>query len=484
MNEPPPIEATGLKPLPKLAPRAPNQPAEGENPFTLPTTRGSPPPAEIPQKKESVPEKPLPAPAPPKDGLGARLLRSLRGGSSSLSKQPVPAETPAEAPAETPEKKGFSLPPARVIEPSQEPIVPPREKGPPRVEFEDAKPPRTVKSREPEEPKEVPAPFPEPSPRLEPGPPAYTESLLPSSAHESIPPLPPRAAPPAARTHAAAQTPKAADPRKSLVMIAAIAGAALGTVSVVAVYLLVRPDTAPGSPSPVVSPFGHPGRSTGAEPAVPAEAAPVPPAPAPQQSPEPLLEAPRPIVVPSPSGPVVPPVARLERAAPPPAPAPDASRHAATFADTPHLVVGGQEPKPKAKPAPPREEPIIRKPKGPKWTFEGVVFDLLTARGVFGAKLLFLDPEGKVVGETDTGPAGRYKVSLPAGSGYKLKISHGDYTDRYIDEGDATSSLREATPEERRILMSAAARNLPWTGDPAKPVHRDLALVPRTPEEP
>jgi hypothetical protein len=116
--------------------------------------------------------------------------------------------------------------------------------------------------------------------------------------------------------------------------------------------------------------------------------------------------------------------------------------------------------------------------------FEGVVFDLLTARGVFGAKLIFLNPDGDVVGETDTGPAGRYKIALPPGSGYKLKISHGDYTERYIDEGDATSSLREATPEERKILMSAAARNLPWAGSEAKPVHRDLALVPKTPEEP
>ena len=297
-----------------------------------------------------------------------------------------------------------------------------------------------------------------------------------------------------------------------MVMIAAIAGAALGTVSVLAVYLLMRPDTTAGSNPTPVSPFGHGSSSTVARPTFPPDGtAPAPPPssvppPAPAQSPAPLLESPRsasgPIVVPSPSGPVTsapPPAARPAPPPPvappvaPPAPAPtipvpDAARPSATFASTPRLVVAGETPKPAAKPKPaaasPAEEPKARKPKGPKWTFEGVVFDLLTARGVFGAKLVFVDPDGNVVGETDTGPAGRYKISIPPGSGYKLKISHGDYTDRYIDEGDATSSLRDADPEERRILMSAAARNLPWTGDPAKPMHRDLALVPRTPEEP
>lgn len=128
-----------------------------------------------------------------------------------------------------------------------------------------------------------------------------------------------------------------------------------------------------------------------------------------------------------------------------------------------------------------------RKPKGPTWEFEGVVFDLLTARGVYAAKMQFLDGDGNPAGETETGPGGRYKVSLPAGpdgKGYILKISRSDYTDRYIDEGDQTSSLREATPEERRILMSAAARNLPWVGSPKKAMRRDLALVPKTPEDP
>jgi hypothetical protein len=168
-------------------------------------------------------------------------------------------------------------------------------------------------------------------------------------------------------------------------------------------------------------------------------------------------------------------------------------------------VVASEVPSPAPKPAPaaparddestpaPRRakrasEPArARKPKGPTWKFEGVVFDLLSARGVFAAKMTFLDADGNEIGETETGPGGRYRVDLPpgpAGKGYTLQISRSDYTGRYIDEGDQTSSLREATPEERRILMSAAARNLPWIGSTAKAMRRDLALVPNSPEDP
>ncbi|MEK7382635.1 MAG: hypothetical protein AAB262_05040, partial [Elusimicrobiota bacterium] len=126
------------------------------------------------------------------------------------------------------------------------------------------------------------------------------------------------------------------------------------------------------------------------------------------------------------------------------------------------------------------------KPKGPTWAFEGVIFDLLTARGVFAAKLSFQDADGDIVGETETRGDGHYKVVLPAGGpqGYPLKIIHDDYTERYIETGDATSSIREANPEERKLLMQAGARNLPWVGVLKKTVRRDLGLVPKTPEEP
>ena len=473
LNLPPVGEPTGLTSLPKLEPHGSIGPAEGENPFTLPTARGMPPP-EAPLKKTPPAGNAISAAAAAQGGLGARLFRSLRGETAKPAETAAPKETPIHDAPRAPERKGFPLPPARLIK-GDDPAVPAR---------------RTPDNEPPV--KKTPLAPPEPAARsdgdVEPFASAPAESLLPSSARESVPaasqmpPAPARAKPSAPP----AEPPIAAESRMSMVMIAAIAGGALGTVSVLAVYLLMRPDTAPGTAGTASSPFGQPGSVPIARPAFPPVpgSAPVPApapapaprtAPAPQQSPAPLLELPRPL-----PGPIV---------SPAPAPAPDVSRPAATFGATPRLVVTGEEPKPKSAPKPaaasaPAREPKARKPKGPRWVFEGVVFDLLTTHGVFGAKLVFLDADGNVVGETDTGPAGRYKVSLPAGPGYKLKISHGDYTDRYIDEGDATSSLREATPEERRVLMSAAARNLPWAGDPAKPVHRDLALIPKTPEEP
>lgn len=533
LNLPPVGEPTGLKPLPKLDPRGAAGPAEGENPFTLPAARNLSAP-EPPPKPAPAPEKPAPPPPkePPKDGLGARLFRSLRGESK-------PAEAPASKPEElppapdAPEKKGFSLPAARIVESDDAPVERPPEEKPPVIKTplddeppSEPEPPPRPKPKpapvEPEDEEEPAAPFAEPSARFDGGDQRWTpapEPLLPTSARD-VPPAPSRpepaaparkpAAPPATEPASAA----AADSRKSMVMIAAIAGGALGTVSVLAVYLLMRPDNSvPASHVAVGSPFGAPGASPAPRPAFPtppgaaapsapaapvaaAAAAPPVPPPAPvQQSPAPLLASPVPAPAAAskpaaPSGPIVPAPPAAPAPAPVAAPAPDAERPSATFAATPRLVVSGETPKPAAPPRPAAapaaaaEAPKPRKPKGPRWVFEGTIFDLLTTRGVFGAKLVFVNADGDVVGETDSGPAGRYKISVPPGTGYKLKISHGDYTDRYIDEGDATSSLREATPEERKILMSAAARNLPWTGETSKPVRRDLALVPKTPEEP
>ena len=259
--------------------------------------------------------------------------------------------------------------------------------------------------------------------------------------------------------------------RGSPVYIAAVTGAAIGTVSVLAVYLLLRKEAPPiPHPSSGSSPFvAHPAADliTTPSPAAPVSlptSVPITP-----QPPPPILPAPAPAPAPS-------------------VPSRDASRPAATFAAVPRVILTApvpSAPKPAAaKPPPPRDEPPAA--PGRTWAFEGVVFDLLTTRGVFAATLTFRDAAGNVVGETSTGSRGNYKVVLPAGGrkGYSLKITHGDYTERYIDEGDATSSLREATTEERRMLAQAAVRNLPWVGALKKPVRRDLGLVPKSPEEP
>jgi len=273
-----------------------------------------------------------------------------------------------------------------------------------------------------------------------------------------------------------------------------------------AVYLLLRPDTTTGAKSSGESPFAR----TAAAPAVASAATPSAPQP-------PAAEAPKlPVAAPAPAAPAAVPAAAAAPAAPAavaaPAAAPESNRPSASFAVQPRVVVANEKPAPApaaepvdasddepAAPAPvkkprasrpaaeaPRRPKKPKAPAGPLWNFEGVVFDLLTARGVFAAKLAFMDADGNLVGEAETGPGGRYKAELPVGptSGYTLKILHSDYTSRYIDEGDATSSLREATAEERQILMQAAARNLPWVGNPSKTLRRDLALVPKSPEEP
>ena len=164
-------------------------------------------------------------------------------------------------------------------------------------------------------------------------------------------------------------------------------------------------------------------------------------------------------------------------------------RPAATFAPTPKVLVNAPEiapvPAPAPAPAPvpaPAAPKAVPEPRRPLWTFEGSVFDLLTTRGVFAAKLTFVNARGAVVAQTETDAKGRYKIEIPSGSGITVRIEHPDYTGRYLDDGDASRSLRGQSLEDRRILMQAAARNLLWTGDAERVVTRDLALVPRTPD--
>jgi hypothetical protein len=398
-------------------------------------------------------------------------------------------------------KTGLSLPTAKSVEPLKPAAPPSRPSTPsqPKPPIKRPAPADEILDLDAEPVAEEPAEEPAPAPEQESVPEPVAETA-PEAEPLSEPAPEPEPEPAAAETKAARPAPAAAAPenatpapqpaRNSPVYIAAVAGAALGTVSVLAVYLLLRPDTTTGAHSGE-SPFSHSTPAPASAPSVPVKtgAAPSP------SSPPPLLEAP---VAPAPA-PAAPAVA--------PAPAAEA-RPSATFAAAPRVVVAGEAPaKPDAKaqsddgdeepaaPAPKkakrgtetaRRPAKAKAPQGPSWDFEGVVFDLLTARGVFAAKLIYLDSDGNDVGQTETGPGGRYKVSLPVSTsgGYTLKIVHSDYTTRYIDEGDATSSLREATAEERQILMQAAARNLPWVGNPKKSLHRDLALVPKSPEEP
>lgn len=514
LNEPPPVDTSGLKALPKISPRPAVGPAANENPFTLPTAE--PPPAPAAKKPEPA-EKPKAEPPKEKEGFGARLFKSFRRDAPPAEPQKPAAEPPP--PVEPPQKKDFAMPQAKKVVVDEEPVI----LNEPEVEEKPAPKPAEKPKAEPAKAKD-----PAPAPKVEEKPvkPVAAKDQTADDPDTGVagetldldeePPLLPsgnptkpaaKAPPPpqhemlvesdpapvvdiAAEKRPGEQASAKSGPAIPPIYIAAIAGAALGTVSVLAVFMLLRPDTAPGA-KPTGSPFA-PAATAPAAPAAPQ----APVAPPPQQSPAPLIEA-APGAVPAttaaPSGPVpAPPAAPPSpTAAAPAAPKPEEpARPAASFAPVARVVVSGQEPvKPPvaAKPEPDEESPKpAPKKKGPTWSFEGVVFDLMSTHGVFLAKLTFFDADGNEVGHAETGPGGRYKATVPAGGerGYTLKISHPDYTERFIDEGDQTTSLRDATPEERKMLMQAAARNLPWIGSAKKTMRRDLALVPRTPEEP
>lgn len=346
----------------------------------------------------------------------------------------LPAKKPAEAPAADGEPLDLDAPQSVVLPPSREAALPVESQKPSEPESEKVR--LEEKAAVDPPPAKVP-----PEPAVEGARPERAETVAvsepaPACAEETAL----AAAPPAT----SASTPAARSDRR--VSIAAAAGAAIIAVSVLAVYRLLRPESPAAPVAPVAS--------------------------------QPLPETPsRPLVENRPAAVfIAPPRVRIISEVNVAAPAPET----AVKTDGLPMPTATQEiPK---NPAPARRA----KPRGPAWSFEGMVFDLITARDVFAVKLSFLDSDGNVVGETETGGDGRYKITVPAGGarGYTLRLAHGDYSGRYIDEGDAANSLRDATPDERRILMQAAARNLPWVGAPDKIVRRDLAILPRFPEKP
>jgi hypothetical protein len=123
--------------------------------------------------------------------------------------------------------------------------------------------------------------------------------------------------------------------------------------------------------------------------------------------------------------------------------------------------------------------------KGPLWTFEGSVIDFMTGHGIFAAKLVLVDPSMDEVAEVETNDEGHYKISVPAlaAGGYTPKLIHQDYTPQYIDDQTVTASVKDASTEQRRILMHASVRHLPWTGKAKSTIHRDIALIPPPEQE-
>lgn len=230
--------------------------------------------------------------------------------------------------------------------------------------------------------------------------------------------------------------------RKPVVYFSAAAGGILGLLCVAATIMMLRSEPQGAARPAASSPFGK--RSSGGAALSPTRIEPA---------------ASMPAAVPPPPS-------------PPPA-SPDDARPTATFAQRP-------QPRPAA---PPAVVPKISTET--RWVFEGTVFDLLTTRGVYGARLVFINAKDEEVAFTETGEGGRYRASMPSGpaGGYALRIEHDDYSGKHVDELDATGSVRKADLVQRKLLMQAGARGLPWIGDALKPVRRDVALVPKTFQE-
>jgi hypothetical protein len=128
-------------------------------------------------------------------------------------------------------------------------------------------------------------------------------------------------------------------------------------------------------------------------------------------------------------------------------------------------------------PRPAQPAPAARQ-AGPRWVFEGTVYNLISLRPVFAATLTFKDASGKVRGETTTGADGTYRVSLDplADDCYDLAVQHSDYQEKYLDE--TNPPFKERIREERLQLVNTAPRPRPWIGKTARAVRRDVMMIP------
>lgn len=263
-----------------------------------------------------------------------------------------------------------------------------------------------------------------------------------------------RSVPPAAITSRSASkdAPKLAG-RRSGAYLAATSIGALGLVSGVAVVLLLRSEPQGSAPSAKSSLFGK--RANGEARIAPALDVPVRSAP--------VVQAPAP--------------------APPPLETPKNvhTRPTATFAAAP---------RPKPAPVSTSDESSLERPAvmpaEPKkkaedlWVFEGLVYDLLSTRAVYGARIIFVNAENKELESVESGSDGRYRASIKPGppEGYVVRIAHEDYTGKLIDEIGSSGDVRRADLKQRQFLMRSGAPGLPWIGSIGKPVFRDVALIP------
>jgi len=411
------------------------------------------------------PARPAPADAPASELGMARL--------------PKIEHVKSDATAEAADSNPFALPVARNLAPKPGKdlfSVPP-----PPAQKPDVKPPAPVvpASVVPAPAVEPPAPDEPPQKAglaVEAAQPPRPE-LIPVKAAKAVD-APPK---PASKTGAPAGGEAKAPARSTAVYLAAAAGGALGLLSIGAIYLALRPDPLAAGRTATAgsSPFGK--RTSGETTPKPVVEEAAEPARADVPAPVPAPTVPAPVLpkASEPSKPVTPTPASAPSPAPLP-PAQDPSRPTATFA----LPARVKPPSPQPAAAPAARRAAPKKTVGPRWEFEGVVYDLLTARGVFGVQLVFVDGDDNQIAAVGTDKDGHYRVEMKAGppEGYALRIVHEDYSGKHIDELDSTSSVRKADLDDRKFLMKAGVRNVAWIGATDKTTHRDMALVPKAGE--
>lgn len=447
-------------------------------------------------KQPDLPKKvepPNKAEAPPAAGFS---LPPARGGASPERKPAEPDAALARA-----DENPFALPVARNLspKPGESLFAPPaKAPAPEPAETKKAEPP-PKKEPPPEEPPSIfskflskpapkPAPKPLPPPEPEPVPDEPEENsaalLLPTSTKEIVVEIARRPGP--KEPAIAAKKPAG---RQSAVYLAALAGGALGLLSIGVIYVMLRSGPKAAARPTGSSPFGKRSLDDAGltpnldEPELPVEA----PAPAPEpSSPAPLasIEAPPPTSLPAPA---------MSRAIEPPspveAPKPIVASPPPALPFRPTAVfAAGVKPKPAAVPKPKPKPAAVaapKKPAGPQWVFEGIVYDLLSTRGAYGVRLVFVDSDDNEVASVETAEDGGYRAAMKPGpaQGYALRIQHDDYSGKHIDELDSTSSVRKADLEQRKFLIQAGARRLPWIGQTGKPIRRDMALVPKAVED-
>lgn len=173
-----------------------------------------------------------------------------------------------------------------------------------------------------------------------------------------------------------------------------------------------------------------------------------PPAPPPTAAAVPAAQIP---VAAAPTPEALPPAPPTATAAPTPAPAP----YSTALPEKYHRKAKGSPSKTSLSDSSGAEEA----PEN-QWTINGRVYELLSLKGVAGARLTFTDKNDGHAFKSVTKADGSYKIALPRmqDGGYEVTVSHKDHRPDYLDE------MEPAYDHQSRSRRLEAAQMLAQTG--------------------